>query len=133
MDGGANRTPNRRQIGELRQAQSQASALAKRELGRVWSEIGDWEPEQQRDALLELVPAIIDKYADTSSVAAAEWYQRVRDKWIREAATLSATTRNAIRRNRATRESRPALRRARSARCSRPAAGCTNQPRQPAR
>lgn len=48
----------------------------------MWEEISDWEPAKQRDALLELVPAIIDKYADTSSTAAAEWYERVRSKWI---------------------------------------------------
>ena len=48
----------------------------------MWEEISDWEPAKQRDALLELVPAIIDKYADTSSAAAAEWYERVRGKWI---------------------------------------------------
>ena len=178
MSGDANRTPDRSQIDSLSQAQARSTALAKRELGNVWAEIADWEPARQRDALLELVPAIIDKYADTSSVAAAEWYQRVRDKWISddfkahtpvkanddiskliranagvlfgddadpgrmlrflnavvdEDATLSATTRNAIRRNHATRESRPARRRARSAPCSRPAAGCTNQPKPPAR
>ena len=76
------RTPDRSQISQLRQAQTQAAMLAKRELGNVWSEISDWEPARQRDALLELVPAIIDKYADTSSTAAAEWYERVRSKWI---------------------------------------------------
>ena len=82
MAGGTNRTPDRSQISELRQAQTQAAALAKRELGNVWAEISDLEPAKQRDALLELVPAIIDKYADTSSTAAAEWYERVRSKWI---------------------------------------------------
>lgn len=82
MAGGTNLTPNRSQISELQQAQEQAAMLAKRELGSVWAEISDWEPARQRDALLELVPAIIDKYADTSSTAAAEWYQQVRDKWI---------------------------------------------------
>lgn len=80
MSGDANRTPDRSQIDSLSQAQARSTALAKRELGNVWAEIADWEPARQRDALLELVPAIIDKYADTSSVAAAEWYQRVRDK-----------------------------------------------------
>lgn len=82
MSGDANRTPDRSQIDSLSRAQARSAALAKRELGNVWAEIADWEPARQRDALLELVPAIIDKYADTSSVAAAEWYQRVRDKWI---------------------------------------------------
>ena len=36
----------------------------------------------QRDALLELVPALIDKYGDVSSEAAAQWYEQVRDKWF---------------------------------------------------
>ncbi len=77
-----NMTPSRSQISQLAQAQTQASQLAKRELGRVWREISGLNPGEQRDALLELVPALIDKYADVSSSAAAEWYQRVRDKWF---------------------------------------------------
>lgn len=39
-------------------------------------------PALQRDALLELVPALIDKYGDTSSEAAAQWYEQVREKWF---------------------------------------------------
>ena len=60
----------------------------------MWEEISDWEPARQRDALLELVPAIIDKYADTSSTAAAEWYQRVRDKWISDDFKAQTPTRS---------------------------------------
>ncbi len=39
-------------------------------------------PALQRDALLELVPALIDKYGDTSSEAAAQWYEQIRAKWF---------------------------------------------------
>lgn len=36
----------------------------------------------QRDALLELVPALIDKYGNIASEAAAQWYEQVRAKWF---------------------------------------------------
>lgn len=78
-----NRTPSRDQISRLGEAQSNASQLAQRELGRVWAEVlEELPPERQRDALLELVPALIVKYSDLSSTAAAQWYQQVRDKWF---------------------------------------------------
>lgn len=50
----------------------------------MWQEIQDLKPAQQRDALLDMVPAIIDKYADVSSTSAAEWYDRMRAKWFGE-------------------------------------------------
>lgn len=39
-------------------------------------------PATRRDALLDLVPAIIDKYGDMANDAAAEWYERMRAKWF---------------------------------------------------
>ncbi|WP_443984328.1 VG15 protein [Bifidobacterium adolescentis] len=57
-------------------------SLAQREMGQAWQQLQGMEPAQQRDMLLELVPAIIDKYGSISSTAAADWYKRMRSKWF---------------------------------------------------
>ncbi|MDD6461046.1 MAG: hypothetical protein PUF51_00985 [Bifidobacteriaceae bacterium] len=80
-------TPGMDRIRQLQQAQANASALAKQELGRIFTEIQGLEPARQRDALLELVPALIDKYADVSNAAAAEWYDQVRAQWFSDGFT----------------------------------------------
>lgn len=79
-----NRTPSRTEIGQLVQSQNQAAKLAKRELGRIWMELDGLPPLAVRDGLLDLVPAIIDKYGDMANDAAAEWYDRMRLKWFNE-------------------------------------------------
>lgn len=47
-------------------------------MGQAWQQLQGMEPAQQRDMLLELVPAIIDKYGSISSTAAADWYKQMR-------------------------------------------------------
>lgn len=59
-------------------------AQAQSELDKVFETVINMydDPADQRDALLELVPAIARKYGNIDSVAAAEWYEKVRHKWI---------------------------------------------------
>ena len=45
-------------------------------------ELDGLTPSQQRDALLELVPALVDKYGNVSSTTAADWYDQVRSAWL---------------------------------------------------
>lgn len=51
-------------------------------MGRIWQQLQGMPAPQQRDMLLELVPALIDKYGDMGSTAAADWYKQVRSKWF---------------------------------------------------
>lgn len=66
-------------MARLDKAQTSAVTLAKRDLGRLWAEIEDLPPAQQRDILLDMLPAIAARYGDVSSTAAAEWYQGLWD------------------------------------------------------
>lgn len=77
-----NRTPSRREINLLTKSQMTAVDLAQRGMGQVWQQLQGMNPAQQRDMLLELVPAIIDKYGNIGSTAAADWYKQMRSKWF---------------------------------------------------
>ena len=59
-----NRTPSRKEINLLTKSQKTAVSLAQREMGQAWQQLQGMEPAQQRDMLLELVPAIIDEYRE---------------------------------------------------------------------
>lgn len=74
--------PTRAEIRQLDTAQTNAVQLAQRELGKVWRELDGMSPAQQRDILLEILPALINKYGDVTSVGAAEWYQALWDKFF---------------------------------------------------
>ena len=47
------------------------------DLGVVFERVKHLPPEQIRDALVEIVPALIDKYGSVSARAAAEWFERL--------------------------------------------------------
>ncbi|OZG64144.1 phage protein [Bifidobacterium hapali] len=49
------------------------------------------DPAVIRNALLDLVPAIARKYRNVGSVAAAQWYEQMRAKWIKEDYTVDST------------------------------------------
>lgn len=69
---------------KLSQANQSVVRQAQRELDKVFETVINMydDPADQRDAPLELVPAIARKYGNIDSVAAAEWYEKVRHKWI---------------------------------------------------
>ncbi|MBT1166731.1 hypothetical protein [Bifidobacterium simiarum] len=80
------RTPDRGDADRLAKAQSSAVRRARSELRRTFETVYNLydDPADIRDALLDLVPAIAAKYGDVGSVAAAEWYERMRRKWFDE-------------------------------------------------
>ncbi|MBT1181205.1 hypothetical protein JS531_04295 [Bifidobacterium sp. CP2] len=79
-------TPDRSQVDRLSQGQRAAAAAAQRELSRTFETILAMPggPADQRNALLELVPAIARTFGNVDSKAAAEWYDEMRRKWFKE-------------------------------------------------
>lgn len=75
----------RADVDTLSKAQQAVIAEAKRELGKAWRETADLDPAQRRDALIDLVQAIIHKYGLGDSQAAATWYEIVRARWFGDA------------------------------------------------
>lgn len=53
-------------------------ANAKDELRKILDRINLANPEAARNALLEIMPALADKYGDAAASAAAEWYDALR-------------------------------------------------------
>ena len=72
----------RSDVDTLSKAQQAVIAEAKRELGKAWAETEGMDPAQRRDALIDLVQAIIHKYGLGDSQAAATWYEIVRSRWF---------------------------------------------------
>jgi hypothetical protein len=64
----------------LADSQSETVRLAKRELGELWWQLQTLTPQQQRDVLLDLIPALVRKYGDIGGTVAAEWYERMYDE-----------------------------------------------------
>ena len=65
-------------------------SLAMRELvrqaqGDIASFFYSWginDPARMRDALLEIVPSLVNEYGDIAAVAAAEWYEELRGRAV---------------------------------------------------
>ncbi|WP_115728256.1 VG15 protein [Actinomyces culturomici] len=68
----------RKDVNRLLNAQNEAARLAVRDLKKLWSRLDVSNPAQVRDALLELVPALVNRYGDVAAAAAADWYEKVR-------------------------------------------------------
>lgn len=64
------------------QAVENISLLAQRELEELWERLPKDNKLELRDALLELVPAIAEKYGDLAALAAAEYYEQERRRQI---------------------------------------------------
>lgn len=66
---------------ETRKALVGLTVLAKAELVKTWALVGDARSaDQLRDFLMEVVPAIADKYGLAAGALAADWYDEVRDE-----------------------------------------------------
>lgn len=63
---------------ELRQATIDLSTLAAADLRRLWREVDT--AEAARDALIDVLPALIDTYGLAASAVAADWYDELRDE-----------------------------------------------------
>jgi len=66
------------QVSALRTATSRIVQLAQQELAGWFSGFDVSTPERVRDALLEVVPVLVDQFGDVAATAAAEWYEQVR-------------------------------------------------------
>lgn len=71
-------------VNRLRQAQSEAVRLAQGELQKLWFELSDLPPARFRDALMELIPALVRRYQEVGGTAAAQWYEIVRAYYFDE-------------------------------------------------
>lgn len=80
-------------MNNLAKAQQSAVKAAQRELTDTFNTVYNLydDPADIRNALLDLVPAIARKYGNMGSVAAAEWYEQMRAKWIKEDYTVDTT------------------------------------------
>lgn len=58
-------------------AQQRLVDLARGELASFFGTLDLGRPEAVRDALIEIVPALVREYGELASVAAAEWYEQV--------------------------------------------------------
>lgn len=61
-------------------ASTAAAQMAIRDLGQFLRRAGGASPDRLRDALLEVVPALVAQYGNLAAAAALEWYQEERDK-----------------------------------------------------
>lgn len=68
---------SREQMAQLRQANQQLVALVSGELQEVFYSLNLSNPEQARDALLELFPLLVDKYGPIAAQVSVEWYREV--------------------------------------------------------
>ncbi|KAA8832602.1 hypothetical protein [Bifidobacterium tissieri] len=80
----SSQAPDSQDVERLAKAQQQAVRQAQRELNKVFETVYNMydDPADIRDALMDLIPAIADKYGNVGSQAAAEWYDRMRAKWF---------------------------------------------------
>lgn len=66
------------EVAVIRRAQQAISDAVTRELTDLFASLDLSRPEAARDALLEVVPLLVDKYGEEAAVYAAEWYDEVR-------------------------------------------------------
>lgn len=71
--------PSRADVELLRRNQRRVVSLAVSTLNQFWSGLGTSDPVAVRDALLEFVPALTDRYGDIAATVAADWYEEMRE------------------------------------------------------
>lgn len=71
--------PSRADVEALRSANSGIRALAVRDLEKFWSYVDLSKPEMARNALLNYVPMLVDRYGEVAATVAADWYEDVRE------------------------------------------------------
>lgn len=68
----------RADVNRLADASKQIVELARADLAAAFAQLDLSKPEATRDALLEIVPALVREYGDMAAVVAAEWYEELR-------------------------------------------------------
>lgn len=66
-------------VDELRTAILDLSAIAAADLRHLWRQAGD-DPRQVRQALADLLPAVVQTYGLAAGTVAADWYDDTRDE-----------------------------------------------------
>lgn len=84
--------PTRAEVESLRTANSQLTRLVNNELDDLLGDIIDLSPESARDALLDVVPAVVDEYGDVSATISAEWYESIYDGRVELGKTVDRRT-----------------------------------------
>ena len=69
--------PSKDDMEVLRTANRELSDLVAAELSDLLGELGDARPEFVRNALLDLVPVLVEEYGEVASTIAAEWFEEV--------------------------------------------------------
>ena len=72
---------------DLRRGVRDLSTLASADLRQLWSEVGD--AVQAREALKDILPALVDTYGAAAATLAADWYDELRDE-VRAAGRFTA-------------------------------------------
>lgn len=75
---------SRADVEQLRLANAEVTRLVHERLGNLLASINlaTVTPELVRDALLEVVPALVSEYGDVAATAAAQWYEETRAKQV---------------------------------------------------
>lgn len=71
--------PTRADVTRLVRGQRRIADYAADDLRRLFASFDLSSPDRVRDALLEVVPQLVQEYGDLAAVVAAEWYEEVRD------------------------------------------------------
>ena len=71
--------PTRADLDELVRANRAIRALAVRDVTRLWATLEGLTAVEQRDAMLEAVPALIDRYGEIAATVAADFYETQRE------------------------------------------------------
>jgi hypothetical protein len=66
--------------GEARAALVALTDLSKREMADLWQELSRLPAEGVRDALIDVLPAIVEEYGSAAGALAADWYDNLRDE-----------------------------------------------------
>lgn len=64
-----------KQASDYRTANKQLTALIERDVRKLWSALGALSPEGKRDALLDYVPGLVDRYGQVAATVAAEYFE----------------------------------------------------------
>ncbi|MDU2597841.1 MAG: hypothetical protein E7C78_06160, partial [Dermabacter sp.] len=75
-----------RQARDFDKAQRELSRLIERDIRRTWEALDAYTVEGKRDALLDLIPGLVNHYGDAAAAIAAEYFEQC----VGEAATIPA-------------------------------------------
>lgn len=75
-----------RQARDFERAQRELSRLIERDIRRTWDALDAYTVEGKRDALLDLIPGLVNHYGDAAATIAAEYFEQC----VGEAAVIPA-------------------------------------------